>query len=191
VVTNEAPQITTERLLLREWREEDKVPFAALNADPTVTEFFPSSLTRAESDAMIERMSEILAEKGRGLWATEVKATHEFIGFIGLSMPGFETSFTPCVEIGWRLGKTAWGHGYATEGARAALAFAFEHVELPNDEVVSFTTELNVRSRRVMDKIGLTHDPARDFDHPKYPDWWGCRHVLYAMTRSQWQRAKP
>ena len=178
-----APTITTSRLLLRQWREDDKVPYAALNADPDVMEHFPSTLTRAQSDEMVDVMAAVLEEKGRGLWATEVIATGTFIGFIGLSVPRFETAFTPCVEIGWRLAKHAWGNGYAPEGARAVLAFGFEHVELPNDEIVSFTTEANTKSRRVMEKIGLVHDPSRDFDHPLLPDWSGRRHVLYAITR--------
>jgi ribosomal-protein-alanine N-acetyltransferase len=107
----------------------------------------------------------------------------EFIGFVGLSSPGWQAWFTPCVEIGWRLGRQHWGNGFAPEAARAALAWGFDHVELPNDEVVSFTTVANAKSRRVMEKIGLRHDPARDFDHPLLPDWVERRHVLYAIDR--------
>ena len=110
------------------------------------------------------------------------------IGFVGLSSPGWKTSFTPCVEIGWRLEREAWGHGYAPEAATAVLEFAFTQVELPNDEVVSFTTEANTNSRRVMAKIGLHHDPTRDFDHPTLPTWSGRRHVLYAIDRGAWMR---
>ena len=185
-----APTIQTDRLLLRQWREADKVPYAALNADPDVMEHFPSTLTTAQSDEMVDRMASILEDTGRGLWATEVTATGDFIGFIGLSVPRFETSFTPCVEIGWRLAKHAWGHGYAPEGASAVLAYGFEHVELPNNEIVSFTTEANTKSRRVMEKIGLIHDPGRDFDHPLLPDWSGRRHVLYATTRDRWRATR-
>jgi RimJ/RimL family protein N-acetyltransferase len=136
---------------------------------------------------MVDAMATVLAEKGRGLWATEVKATGTLIGFIGLSSPRFETAFTPCIEIGWRLAKHAWGQGFAPEGASAVLAFGFEHVELPNDEIVSFTTEANAKSRRVMEKIGLVHDETRDFDHPNLPDWSGRRHVLYAIDRERWR----
>jgi len=183
-----APTIETDRLILRQWRETDKAPYAALNADPDVMEHFPSTLTTAESDAMVDAMRSVLDETGRGLWATEVKATGTLIGFIGLSRPRFETAFTPCIEIGWRLARHAWGNGYAPEGARAVLAFGFEHVELPNDEIVSFTTEANAKSRRVMEKIGLVRDPARDFDHPTVlPNWSGRRHVLYAITRDRWR----
>lgn len=186
-MTDTAPTIETQRLILRQWRTADKEPYAALNADPDVMEHFPSALTRSQSDEMVDVMASVLAEKGRGLWATEVKATATFIGFIGLSVPRFETAFTPCVEIGWRLAKHAWGHGYAPEGATAVLAYGFDHVDLPNDEIVSFTTEANAKSRRVMEKIGLVHDAARDFDHPLLPDWSGRRHVLYAISRDRWR----
>jgi len=182
-----APTIETDRLVLRQWRDSDRAPYAALNADPDVMEHFPFTLTNVQSDEMVDRMTSVLDDTGRGLWATEVKATATFIGFIGLSQPRFETDFTPCIEIGWRLAKHAWGNGYAPEGARAVLAFGFEHVELPNDEIVSFTTVANTKSRRVMEKIGLVHDPSRDFDHPLLPDWSGRRHVLYAITRDRWQ----
>jgi len=180
------PSIETARLLLRQWREDDKEPYAALNADPDVMEHFPSTVTRTESDAMVDRMVSVLAETGRGLWATEVTATGTLIGFIGLNSPRFETAFTPCVEIGWRLAKHAWGNGYAPEGASAVLDFGFNHVGLPNDEIVSFTTVANAKSRRVMEKIGLVHDPARDFDHPLLRDWPDRRHVLYAISRERW-----
>ena len=184
--TMPVPTIETERLLLRQWCPDDREPFAALNADADVMEHFPCTLTRAESDQMVDVIADVLVEKGRGLWATEVKETRQFVGFIGLSSPRWRTWFTPCVEIGWRLAKDAWGHGYAPEGARAALAFGFRHVELPNDEIVSFTTEANMKSRRVMDKIGLVRDQARDFDHPELPDWSGRRHVLYSIDRNGW-----
>ena len=184
--TAPAPTIETERLLLRPWRTEDREPFAALNADPTVMEHFPATMTRAESDQMVDVVTEILSEKGRGFWATEIKATGQFIGFIGLGSPRWETSFTPCVEIGWRLARHAWGHGYAPEGARAVLSFGFQNIELPNDEIVSFTTEANMKSRRVMEKIGLVRDVTRDFDHPNLPEWSGRHHVLYAMNRAGW-----
>ena len=182
------PVLETERLLLREWWESDKAPYAALNADPAVMEHFPSTLTREQSNEMVDRMSAAFDTRGYGLWAAEVKESGAFIGFIGLSAPTWETSFTPCVEVGWRLAKESWGHGYAPEGATAALEYGFSHVDLPRDEIVSFTTVDNTKSRRVMEKIGLTHDAARDFDHPMLPDWAGRRHVLYRITRTAYGR---
>jgi RimJ/RimL family protein N-acetyltransferase len=175
-------ELRTERLLLRGWRASDRAPYAALNADPLVLEHFPAPLTRAESDAHVDRMVAALDAQGWGLWAVEVPGEADFIGFIGLAVPGFEAPFTPCVEVGWRLVRSAWGQGYAPEGARAALAFAFDDLGL--DEVVSFTAVPNAKSRRVMEKIGMTHDPAEDFDHPNVPDGSPIRrHVLYRIRR--------
>lgn len=182
-----ASAIRTERVLLREWREADKLPYAALNADPVVMEHFPSMLTAVQSDAMVDRMQAGLEERGWGLWAAERLDTHQCIGFVGLSQPTWHVDgLTPCVEIGWRVGRQHWGHGFAPEAAAAVLRFAFEHVELPGDEVVSFTTTGNAKSRRVMEKIGLAHDPTRDFDHPMTPGWEGQRHVVYAIDRRRW-----
>jgi RimJ/RimL family protein N-acetyltransferase len=177
------PRVTTERLLLREWRDDDRAPYAALNGDPDVMEHFPSTLTPQQSDEMVERIRAGW-NNGFGLWAVEVIETRQFIGFLGFAAPSWTTSFTPCVEIGWRFAKHAWGHGYAPEGARAALQWGFEHIDLPNDEVVSFTTVANRKSRRVMEKIGMVHDPSRDFDHPMVLDWSGARHVLYCIDRT-------
>jgi RimJ/RimL family protein N-acetyltransferase len=177
-----ATELRTERLLLRGWRASDRAPYAALNADPLVMEHFPAPLTRAESDAHVDRMVAALDAQGWGLWAVEVPGEADFIGFIGLAVPGFEAPFTPCVEVGWRLARSAWGQGYAPEGARAALAFAFDDLGL--DEVLSFTAVGNAKSRRVMEKIGMTHDPAEDFDHPNVPDGSPIRrHVLYRIRR--------
>ncbi|MGO4257447.1 GNAT family N-acetyltransferase [Marmoricola sp. RAF53] len=177
------PVLRTERLVLRQWREQDRDPFAALNADPRVMEFFPACPTRAESDALIDRHRALLAAGEPGLFAVEVAATGTFIGFVGLAVPRFEAAFTPCVEIGWRLARDAWGHGYASEAARTVLTHAFEDLGLP--EVVSFTAAVNLRSRAVMERIGLTRDPADDFDHPLLaPDSPLLRHVLYRGRRS-------
>jgi RimJ/RimL family protein N-acetyltransferase len=186
------PRLATERLLLREWRDDDLAPYAALNGDPAVMEHFPATLTPQQSDEMVGRMRAGWAV-GFGLWAVEVLGPApdvaprdgRFIGFIGLAAPSWTASCTPCVEIGWRLAHHAWGRGYAPEGARAVLAWAFEHVDLPGDEVVSFTTVANTRSRRVMEKIGMRHHPSRDFDHPMVLDWSGRRHVLYAIDRAE------
>jgi RimJ/RimL family protein N-acetyltransferase len=153
-------------------------PFAAINADSRVMEYFPGVLSLQESDALASRIEEHFDRHAFGLWAVEIPGVVDFAGFVGLSVPRFEANFTPCVEMGWRLAADAWGHGYATEAARAALAFGFG--ELGLREIVSFTVPHNLRSRRVMEKIGMTRDPAGDFDHPTV----GTRHVLYRLTRS-------
>ena len=179
------PTLATPRLLLRPWRDADLAPFAALNADPRVMEFFPKLLARAESDAMVERLRAHFDRHGFGLWAVEVAGGAPFIGFVGLAVPRFEAHFTPCVEIGWRLAAEHWGRGYATEAAGAALDFAFGRLGL--DEAVSFTTAANRRSRAVMERLGMTHAPADDFEHPSLPEGHALRpHVLYRLTRSQW-----
>ncbi|MGZ4289295.1 MAG: GNAT family N-acetyltransferase [Gaiellaceae bacterium] len=174
-------ELRTDRLLLRQWRDDDRAPFAALNADPVVMEHFPSTMTREASDAFVDFNVATLAERGWGIWAVEVVATGDFVGFVGLNEPRFEAHFTPAVEVGWRLARDAWGHGYATEGARAALAFAFDEVGL--EEIVSFTTVENTRSRRVMERLGMTRDPTDDFDHPRVADERLRPHVLYRLGR--------
>jgi len=174
-------ELSTERLHLRAWRPEDREPFAALNADPVVMEHYPSMLTREESDALADRIEARFAEHGWGLWAVEIVDTGEFTGYVGLSPQTWEAHFTPAVEVGWRLAHAYWGRGYAPEGARAALDYAFDVIGL--DEVVSFTTVANLRSQRVMQKIGMTHDPADDFDHPALPEGHPQRpHVLYRIS---------
>lgn len=179
---SDVPTIRTPRLRLRDWRDEDLAPFAAMNADPTVMEFFPRPLDRAESDAAVGRIREHFARHGFGLWAVEVPVAAEFIGFVGLSVPRFEAHFTPCVEIGWRLARDHWGRGYATEAARAVLDLAFGR---PGpDEVVSYTAAVNLRSRAVMERIGMTRSPGDDFDHPWLPEGHALRpHVLYRIGR--------
>jgi RimJ/RimL family protein N-acetyltransferase len=167
---------------MRRWRDEDRAPFAAMNADDEVMEYFPARLTAAESDAMVERIEDGFERYGFGLWALEVIASGEFIGFTGLSVPSFEAHFTPAVEVGWRLTQASWGHGYATEAATRALAVGFEDAGL--HEILSWTTVANARSRAVMTRIGMTHDPADDFDHPRIPEGSPLRpHVLYRATR--------
>lgn len=176
--------IVTDRLLMRDWRVEDLEPFAALNADPEVMEHFPAPLTRMESDAFAARIQERLDEQGYGLWALEVRATGEFIGFTGLVLQTFPAHFTPAVEVGWRLARAAWGHGYAQEAARVALDLGFDEVGL--DEIVSMTSTTNVRSQRVMQRIGMHRDPADDFDHPNVPHGSHLvRHVLYRITAAE------
>ena len=172
--------IETERLVLRDWREEDAAPFATMNADPRVMEFFLRPLTRPESDAAVARMRAFIRDHDYGLFAAEEKRSGAFLGFVGLSPVPFEAPFTPATEIGWRLARTAWGSGYATEGARAVLGDAFERLKFL--ELVSFTAEWNTRSRRVMEKIGMRHDPAGGFLHPSLPpEHKLARHVLYRI----------
>jgi RimJ/RimL family protein N-acetyltransferase len=181
--------LTTDRLVLRQWKDSDYEPYAALNADPVVMEYFPAVLTRAESDAMVDRVKASLEERGFGLWAVEVRETGRFIGFTGLSVPTFEAPFLPGIEIGWRLAKAAWGNGYATEAARAALAHGFGPAGLA--EVLSWTASINKPSQRVMERIGMTHDEADDFDHPRLDDGHPLqRHVLYRITRAQWEASR-
>tara|TARA_E500000318_G_scaffold102043_1_gene106068 strand:- start:8045 stop:8584 length:540 start_codon:yes stop_codon:yes gene_type:complete len=176
--------IETERLTLRRWRETDREPFAALNASAEVCEFLPKQLTREESDAFADRIDAHFEERGFGLFAVERKDSGAFIGFTGLSVPRFEAPFMPAVEIGWRLGHAHWGAGFATEAARAALAHAFGPLGL--EEIVSFTVPANLRSRGVMKKIGLHHDPADDFDHPMLEPGDPLRqHVLYRIRREE------
>jgi RimJ/RimL family protein N-acetyltransferase len=175
-------ELKTERLLLRRWRTEDREPFAALNGDPRVMEHFPAVLTRDQSDELALRMDRHFEEHDFGRWAVEIVGGTPFAGFIGLSIPQFEAPFAPCVEIGWRLAADYWGRGYATEGANAALAFGFEVLRLK--EIVSFTVPENLRSRRVMEKIGMTYDPREDFEHPLLPAGHPLRpHVLYRAAR--------
>jgi RimJ/RimL family protein N-acetyltransferase len=176
------PELRTERLLLRRWRESDREPFAALNADPAVMEHFPATLARADSDLLIDRIEARFDELGYALWAVEVVDGGAFAGFVGLAPATFEAHFTPAVEVGWRLAREHWGRGYATEAARAVLAFGFGQVGL--DEIVSFTVPANVRSWSVMERLGMTRDPADDFDHPVIPPGHPLRrHVLYRLPR--------
>ncbi|WP_246852712.1 GNAT family N-acetyltransferase [Naasia sp. SYSU D00948] len=175
----------TARLLLRQWREEDLEPFAHLNADPEVMRHFPAPLDRAASDALAQRARQHLDEHGWGLWAVEVlDGPHAgFVGFTGLARPRFEAHFTPAIEVGWRLARPVWGHGYATEAAQAAVAFGFR--ELGLEEIVSFTAVGNARSTAVMRRLGMTTDPREDFDHPALPAGHPLRrHVLYRLPRS-------
>jgi len=175
----------TERLTLRKWNEADLAPFAALNADPEVMRYLRKPMTREESDAMARRIVEKFERQGFGMWAVEIDATKSFIGFVGLNIPTFESSFTPCVEIGWRLSREHWGHGYAVEAATACLAFAFDRVKLT--EILSWTYRGNERSRRVMERIGMRRNPADDFDHPDLPETSPLRpHVLYRIKQSVW-----
>jgi len=175
--------LETERLRLRRWKESHRAPFASINADPRVMEWLGPPLSRAQSDAMIERAEEHFRKHGFGPYAVELRETEGCIGFVALMIPSFASHFTPCVEIGWRLAAEAWGHGYATEGARALMDHAFSKLGLR--ELVSFTAAENWRSRRVMERLGMTHDPADDFDHPRLVESDPLRrHVLYRTKRA-------
>jgi len=177
-------RIETPRLIIRPWKDSDIPEFAKMNQDQDVMEFFPSVLTPEESKSRVEFYKKHIQEHGFGLWAVEIKATHEFIGFVGLAIPSFEAEFMPAVEIGWRIAKNHWNQGYATEAARFVLHEAFEKFNLK--EVVSFTAMPNQKSMRIMEKIGMTRDLKDDFDHPKLDkDHWLCRHVVYRMTKEQ------
>jgi RimJ/RimL family protein N-acetyltransferase len=187
-VNARGPELRSRRLLLRRWRDSDRAPFAALNADPEVMEFFASPLTRRESDTVVERIEAEFERRGYGLWALEVAATGEFIGFTGITWQSFEAHFTPAVEIGWRLPRHAWGQGFATEAARRTLAFAFEVIGL--EEVVSMTATGNQRSRAVMRRLGMIRDAADDFDHPRVHETSPLRrHVLYRLSSQRWLEA--
>jgi RimJ/RimL family protein N-acetyltransferase len=178
-----AHELRTERLLLRRWVPSDRDPFAVLNSDPRVMQHFPSVLSREESDALADHIESSFDQNGFGLWAVEVPNLASFIGFVGLAIPRFEAHFTPCVEIGWRIAAKYWNRGFASEAARAALRFGFETLEL--EEIVSFTVPGNLPSRRVMERIGMLHYPADDFDHPSLPAGHPLRrHVLYRIART-------
>jgi len=176
--------LETPRLHLRQWRETDFAPFAALNADPQVMAHFPAPLDKTESDALAARCRDLIAAQGWGFWATETKASGEFIGFVGLHRPTAELPFSPCVEIGWRLARPFWQQGYASEAAGAALAFAFDHLALA--EVVAFTSLGNRRSQAVMERLGMRR-AAGSFQHPALPVGHALReHCLYRLARNAW-----
>jgi RimJ/RimL family protein N-acetyltransferase len=178
--------LRTDRLLLRRWRRDDRQAFARMNADPEVMEFFVAPLTREESDALVDRIEAGFAEHGFGVWAVEEISSGAFIGFTGLLHQTFKAHFTPAFEIGYRLARHAWGQGYATEAAREAVRSGFEREGLA--EVVSMTSVGNVRSQAVMHKLGMTHDPDDDFDHPRLPDGHPLkRHVLYRLSSERWR----
>ncbi len=178
-------ELRTERLVLRQWRDEDLGPFAELNADAETMRYFPAPPSREESDALAERARRQIEAEGWGLWAVEVAGSASFIGFVGLARPSFEEHFTPAVEVGWRLAREHWGRGYATEAGRAAVSHGFE--ELGLDEIVSFTSRLNEPSWRVMERLGMSRDPSEDFEHPRVPLGHPLRlHVLYRLSRAAW-----
>ena len=175
--------IETERLVLRPWRDEDRAPFAELNADPQVMRYFPAPLSREESDAVVDRLITRHAEHGFTFAPAERKADALFLGFVGLTRTEVGQSFDGAPEIGWRLRREAWGQGYASEAAGAWLDWAWAN--LPGEEeVVSFTASTNEPSRRVMQRIGMTRRPDLDFDHPSVPDGHALKpHIVYSIGR--------
>lgn len=177
--------LATQRLLLRRWRESDRLPFQRLNADPLVMELMPAPLFPEESDLGFDRIQEHFEHYGFGLFAAELLENQTFLGYIGLSVPTFDAPFMPAVEIGWRLAADDWGRGLATEGAHAVLRYAFDDLALRR--LVSFTTPQNLRSRKVMEKLGMVHNSSDDFDYPWLPEGHPLRrHVLYRLDRKVW-----
>lgn len=177
--------ITTPRLILRAWLDDDRAPFAEMNADPRVMAFFPTILDRKASDAVMDTLKAHFAAYGFGLCALELRGAGEFVGFTGLKRISFDAPFAPEVEIGWRLMHPFWGRGLASEAARAAMEYGFKILRLP--EIVAITPVRNLRSRRVMERIGMTHDPQDDFAHPKLPaesDLQPC--ALYRIRRNDY-----
>ena len=173
-------ELGTARLLLRNWRESDLEPFAEMNADPEVMRYFRAPLTRQRSDALAEKSRADIDAVGWGLWVVEIADDGAFAGFVGLADRRGTAHIVPAVEVGWRLARKHWGRGYATEAARAAVAYGFDEVGL--DEIVSFTSAVNLPSRRVMERIGMTYDPADDFENPDLPEGSPLRpHVLYRL----------
>ena len=184
-----SPELCTERLLLRRWRDSDLDPFARLNGDPEVMEHFVSTLDENQSGVFAELLDAGLEAREYGLWAVQVVGGADFIGFVGLSSPMWVASFTPCVEIGWRLDKMYWGNGYATEAACEVLRYGFESVGL--DEIVSFATLSNVASRAVMQRLGMSRDVNEDFDHPNIAAGHRMqRHLLCRLSRPAWQASR-
>jgi len=173
-----APILETERLILRQWKQGDLPEFARMNGDERVMEFFPSTLSVEESNQLAERIQQELQEKEYGLWAVEVKGGASFVGFVGLRDQDFPAPFTPCIEIGWRLSFDHWGNGYAFEAASRITEYALQEIKLK--EIVSFTSSTNTRSRKLMEKLGMTYNPQDDFDHSKLPNGHPLQpHVLY------------
>ena len=176
----------TQRLCLRRWRTKDIAPFADMNADPLTMRFMPGVLSRAETEALVQRFEAHHDAHGFGVWAIEAPGVAPLVGYTGLQRVSFEAPFAPAVEVGWRLAPAFWGRGYATEAAREALRFGFEDLNL--DQIVSFTVEANKPSWSVMERLGMVRNPAEDFDHPRLPAGHPLRrHILYRLEREQWQ----
>ena len=181
--------IESNRLYFRQWKEEDKEFFFKLNSDPEVMKYFPQALSKNESDAFVEKVKFQINKRGWWFFAVEIKNTSEFIGFIGLSNTAFEAPFTPCTEIGWRFHRNFWKKGYATEGAKTVLDFAFR--KIGKESIVSYTSKLNFPAIAVMKRIGMVEDPSYSFDHPKIPKGHPLRpHILYRLSKDQFFKNK-
>ena len=177
----------TQRLQLRQWRTDDRDPFAAMSSDPEVMAFFPSTLNRSASDALVDRCQSLITERGWGVWAVEHLATQEFMGMVGLHKPAFKLSVSPCIEILWRFARPYWGHGYATEAANAVLQVGFEHLGL--SEIVAFTVVNNFRSRAVMERLNMSHS-GETFLHPELPGNSPLKErCLYRISQDTWRQA--
>ncbi len=182
---NKVVELKTDRLILRQWKEQDFPVFANMNADPAVMEYFPSMMNESESNMMAHRLQALIAEKSWGFWGVEIIDEQKFIGFVGLHQPTYKLPVTPCIEIGWRIAKEFWGKGYATEAARRSLKFAFEELDL--NEVYSFAAMLNKKSWQVMQRLGMKN-MAANFKHPIIPEAHPLsEHVLYKITQEQWE----
>ncbi len=182
-------EVNTNRLRLRQWRDEDREPFARLNADARVMEFYPNVIDRAASDAMIDRVQSLITDRGWGLWAVEIQATQAFIGYVGLHIPKPDLPCYPCVEVGWRLAFDYWGKGYATEAAQGAVRVGFKLLDL--DEIVSFTALSNLRSQAVMERLHMNRSPET-FLHPILPPQHPlAEHYLYRLSRETWTEKLP
>jgi RimJ/RimL family protein N-acetyltransferase len=179
-------ELRTRRTLLRQWKDSDLPAWIAMNADPQVRRHFPALLTEEEACGEAQRVRDAISQRGWGIWALEIPGVLPFAGLVGLHVTSFDAPFVPAVELGWRLPQAAWGQGYASEAAAAAVEFAFDTLELP--QVVAFTIPANTASRRVMERLGMRHDAADDFDHPKVePGHPMRRHVLYRLTREMYK----
>lgn len=180
-------QLLTSRLKMRKWRQEDILPFSKMNSDSQVMEFFPKVLTEKETHDLVQKFEERFSQQGFGFWALELIENGQFIGFTGLNVPAFQTHFTPCVEIGWRIAHEYWGKGLAVEAAQKTIEYGFEVCSLK--EIVAFTTLLNMKSRRVMEKLGMTYSPKDDFEHPLLEVEHPLRkHVLYRLKKESYQK---
>lgn len=180
-------RVETERLVLRRWTDADRAPFSAMNADPEVMRYFPAPLTRKESDAFVDRIESLFERHGFGLWALERIGDGRFLGFTGLAPVNPAVPYVGEIEVGWRLARAAWGRGYATEAAREALRVGFQ---AGLEQIVSLTADVNVPSRRVMERLGMHRNPADDFDHPVLPVGSPLRrHVFYRLRREEWASA--
>ena len=185
-------ELETERLRLRQWRQADVAPFEVMSNDREVMACFPSLYSRDVVETMVKRQADYIAEKGYGFWAVEEKATGGFVGFCGIKHVAFDVPWLPAIETGWRFAREAWGKGYATESARAAFDFAFGTLGLP--ELVAFLLPMNARSAAVCERLGMTRDPSRDFDHPLIAEgtisiggFPQRRHILYKLERDHWR----